>query len=93
MGKLVFLIIYYFQIVTKDIFSIIDLNTVAKKVAERKYKTLNELICDMTLIIENCRYYNSHESQFYKFAGILELFFVTKLRQIRDKFCEQYLKA
>lgn len=71
----------------------IDLNRIGKNVVNKKYKTLTQFIRDMILVFENCRYYNPRESQFYKCAELLEQFFVSKLKSLRDKFCEQYMEA
>ncbi|KAL4097583.1 hypothetical protein QTP88_022332 [Uroleucon formosanum] len=70
-----------------------DLNCIGKNVTEKKYKNLTEFIRDMIKIFDNCRYYNPRESQFYKCAEILEQFFVSKLKNLRDKFCEQYMEV
>ncbi|VVC31946.1 Hypothetical protein CINCED_3A007015 [Cinara cedri] len=70
-----------------------DLNCIGKKVTNKKYKTLTEFIRDMIKVFDNCRYYNPRESQFYKCAEILEQFFVSKLKNLRDKLCEQYMEA
>ncbi|XP_015374966.1 PREDICTED: nucleosome-remodeling factor subunit NURF301-like isoform X3 [Diuraphis noxia] len=70
-----------------------DLNCIGKNVTDRKYKNLTEFIRDMIKVFDNCRYYNPRESQFYKCAEILEQFFVSKLKNLRDKFCEQYMEV
>ncbi|CAI6343705.1 unnamed protein product [Macrosiphum euphorbiae] len=70
-----------------------DLNCIGKNVTDKKYKNLTEFIRDMIKVFDNCRYYNSRESQFYKCAEILEQFFVSKLKNLRDKFCEQYMEV
>ncbi|XP_050535545.1 nucleosome-remodeling factor subunit NURF301 isoform X2 [Daktulosphaira vitifoliae] len=70
-----------------------DLNCIGKKVGEKKYKNLTEFIRDMIKVFDNCRYYNPRDSQFYKCAEILEQFFVMKLKNFRDKLCEQYMEA
>ncbi|XP_050054752.1 nucleosome-remodeling factor subunit NURF301 isoform X3 [Aphis gossypii] len=70
-----------------------DLNSIGKNVTDKTYKNLTEFIRDMIKVFDNCRYYNPRESQFYKCAEILEQFFVSKLKNLRDKFCEQYMKV
>uniref|UniRef100_A0A2S2Q1D7 Nucleosome-remodeling factor subunit n=1 Tax=Sipha flava TaxID=143950 RepID=A0A2S2Q1D7_9HEMI len=70
-----------------------DLNCIGKNVANKMYKTLTDFIRDMIKVFDNCRYYNPRESQFYKCAEILEQFFVAKLKNLRDKICEQYMEA
>ncbi|XP_003241005.1 nucleosome-remodeling factor subunit NURF301 isoform X2 [Acyrthosiphon pisum] len=70
-----------------------DLNCIGKNVTDKKYKNLTEFIRDMIKVFDNCRYYNPRESQFYKCAEILEQFFVSKLKNLRDKFCEQYMEV
>ncbi|XP_050437023.1 nucleosome-remodeling factor subunit NURF301 isoform X2 [Adelges cooleyi] len=70
-----------------------DLNCIGKNVGDKKYKTLTEFIRDMIKVFDNCRFYNPRESQFYKCAEILEQFFVSKLKNFRDKLCEQYMEA
>jgi len=70
-----------------------DLNCIGKNVTNKKYKTLTEFIRDMIKVFDNCRYYNPRESQFYKCAEILEQFFVSKLKNLRDKLCEKYMEA
>uniref|UniRef100_A0A2S2P985 Nucleosome-remodeling factor subunit n=1 Tax=Schizaphis graminum TaxID=13262 RepID=A0A2S2P985_SCHGA len=83
---------YFENVVTACLF-LSDLNCIGKNVTDKKYKNLTEFIRDMIKVFDNCRYYNPRESQFYKCAEILEQFFVSKLKNIRDKFCEQYMEV
>jgi len=83
----------YFQIFMISYLFLLDLNSIGKNVTDKTYKNLTEFIRDMIKVFDNCRYYNPRESQFYKCAEILEQFFVSKLKNLRDKFCEQYMKV
>jgi len=95
MGEETFSTIKYvfFFIFCNHLLFLTDLNCIGKNVTDKKYKNLTEFIRDMIKVFDNCRYYNPRESQFYKCAEILEQFFVSKLKNLRDKFCEQYMEV
>lgn len=66
-----------------------DLNKVESRIDTKWYTTLSQFIRDMTLIFDNCRYYNPKESQFYRCAETLEAFFLQKIKQFRDNVVEK----
>lgn len=61
-----------------------DLKMVETKITERRYQRLVEFIGDITKIFNNCRYYNSKGSNFYRCATSLESFFVPRLKLLRS---------
>lgn len=61
-----------------------DLRTVEQNLTASKYTTLQQFVNDMTLIFDNCRYYNSKESTFYSCADLLEAFFVQKMKLYKE---------
>lgn len=61
---------------------------IEKKINEQSYNMLSELICDMTKVFDNCRYFNPKDSQFYRYAESLEAFFVQKIKFFREKLFE-----
>ncbi|XP_017300232.1 nucleosome-remodeling factor subunit NURF301-like [Diaphorina citri] len=65
-----------------------DLKTIELRIAQQRYKKLSEFIGDMTKIFDNCRYYNPRESPFFKHAHQLEMFFVQKVKILREKLVE-----
>ena len=62
-----------------------DLSTVESNLISHRYTTLGEFVKDVTKIFDNCRYYNPSSSQFYRCAETLEVYFVDKLKALRDK--------
>jgi len=62
-----------------------DLQTVDLRVSEKVYSRLRDFIGDVTKIFDNCRYYNAENSEFYKLANGLELFFKEKVILLRKK--------
>ncbi|EEB14731.1 fetal alzheimer antigen, falz, putative [Pediculus humanus corporis] len=65
-----------------------DLQTVELRINEKHYKNLSEFIGDVTKLFDNCRYYNSKESPFFRCAEGLESFFVQKVKGLREKIVE-----
>ncbi|GAB6020776.1 hypothetical protein CHUAL_003435 [Chamberlinius hualienensis] len=65
-----------------------DLQTMDRKLTNRQYQRLSDFICDMTKIFDNCRYYNSRESPFYRCAESLEAFFVQKIKAFRERLTD-----
>ncbi|CRK99537.1 CLUMA_CG012856, isoform A [Clunio marinus] len=61
-----------------------DLKQIERKIQNRHYTCLADIIKDMTKVFDNCRYYNHCESTFYKCAEELEKFFIQKLNNFRD---------
>lgn len=85
--------LHFFNYLNKKKLFFIDLNCIGRNVVNKKYKNLTDFIRDIIKVFDNCRFYNPRESQFYKCAEILEQFFVAKLKNLRDKLCEQYMEA
>ncbi|CAI2165899.1 12442_t:CDS:2 [Funneliformis geosporum] len=52
-----------------------DFSTVRKRMENNQYLTLKEFAIDVQKIWDNCKYYNSNETYYYKFAEALEKFF------------------
>lgn len=48
----------------------------------RYYVTKRLFIADMARIFSNCRVYNSPETEYFKCANKLELFFQNKMRKL-----------
>lgn len=48
----------------------------------RYYVTKRLFIADMARIISNCRVYNSPETEYYKCANKLEIFFQNKMKKL-----------
>ncbi|XP_068630011.1 nucleosome-remodeling factor subunit NURF301 isoform X2 [Battus philenor] len=65
-----------------------DLQTVERKVNDQTYSMLSEFIGDMTKIFDNCRYFNPKDSEFYRCAEGLEIFFAHKIKYFREKLFE-----
>uniref|UniRef100_A0A1A9ZBU0 Nucleosome-remodeling factor subunit NURF301 n=1 Tax=Glossina pallidipes TaxID=7398 RepID=A0A1A9ZBU0_GLOPL len=61
-----------------------DLKQIEEKVNKNIYLKLSEFIGDMTKVFDNCRYYNSKDSSFYKCAETLESYFVQKIKNFRE---------
>lgn len=81
----IYIIIYRFLItsfISLYIF-ILDLKQIEDRINDNTYSKLSEFIGDMTKIFDNCRYYNSKESKFYKCAETLESYFVQKIKDFR----------
>ncbi|GFR29729.1 hypothetical protein TNCT_595591 [Trichonephila clavata] len=57
-----------------------DLKTVTQQLMKRYYATEKLFLADMQQIFDNCKSYNSPESEYYKNACILEAFFKNNLR-------------
>jgi histone acetyltransferase len=60
-----------------------DLETVGKKLDTDKYTQIDEFVHDITLICNNCRYYNRKTSVYYKAAEDLEKQFKQLMTRIR----------
>lgn len=58
----------YYDIVTEPI----DLKTIAQKIQNKEYSTLNDLEKDLLLMIRNAKLYNAPGSQIYKDANTLK---------------------
>ncbi|KAG1687147.1 Nucleosome-remodeling factor subunit BPTF [Nymphon striatum] len=58
-----------------------DLQTMDKKLNNKRYEILSDFIGDVTKIFDNCRYFNPRESTFYRCAEVLESFFVQKIKK------------
>ncbi|XP_047136473.1 histone acetyltransferase KAT2A isoform X2 [Hydra vulgaris] len=61
-----------------------DLQTMEERL-EKKYYTLKKLfVADMSRIFSNCRTYNGPDTEYYKCAGVVERYFLTKLKEYYD---------
>lgn len=70
------------------IISSTDLQQIEKRINSKGYSTLSEFIADMTKIFDNCRFYNSKESAFYRCAESLEAYFVQKIKSFRENIVD-----
>nr|CAB3257876.1 histone acetyltransferase KAT2A [Phallusia mammillata] len=57
-----------------------DLKTLSERIRQKQYSTRQSFIADAQLIFDNCRLFNSMDSDYYKCANVLESFFYNKLR-------------
>ena len=62
----------------------LDLQTMESKLRLNKYKTIKDFVADASRIFDNCRYYNTSDSPFYRCAEVLENFFVQKLKAFKN---------
>lgn len=62
-----------------------DLQMIQSRIDFRQYKCFNDFVKDVTKMFDNCRYYNSPNTPFYKCADLLEAFFVDKLKTLKGK--------
>ncbi|XP_072022226.1 nucleosome-remodeling factor subunit BPTF-like isoform X2 [Amphiura filiformis] len=67
----------YYQVIKEPM----DLSVVEEKVKKKDYNKLHEFMADVSKIFDNCRYYNPSDSPFYQCAGVLEKFFVQKVKE------------
>ena len=52
---------------------------------EKKYYSFKKLfIADMSRIFANCRTYNGPDTEYYRCAGVVERYFLTKLKEFYD---------
>lgn len=65
-------------------FILVDLQKIEQKITAQDYVKLSEFIGDMTKIFDNCRFYNSKESSFYRCAESLEGYFVQRIKHLRE---------
>ncbi len=56
-----------------------------QKLVRGQYIFLSDFVKDVTKIFDNCRCFNSNDSEFYKCAEVLEAAFVQKLKVVKDK--------
>jgi len=70
----------YYEIVKEPM----DLQTMESKLRLNKYKTIKDFVADASRIFDNCRYYNTSDSPFYRCAEVLENFFVQKLKAFKN---------
>lgn len=70
-------------------FVLTDLQKIEHKITAQDYVKLSEFIGDMTKIFDNCRFYNSKESSFYRCAESLEGYFVQRIKHLRETLAAQ----
>lgn len=58
-----------------------DLKTMSEKLRSKQYTNKKIFIADAKKIFNNCRTYNSSETEYYKCANSLERFFVNKMKE------------
>ena len=58
-----------------------DLKTMKNKLKNRVYTTKKSFTDDVQKIFDNCRSYNSPDTEYYKCADTLQRFFIKKLRE------------
>ncbi|KAK2711375.1 hypothetical protein QYM36_012529 [Artemia franciscana] len=61
-----------------------DLQTMSNKLREHKYHHLHEFVRDLTLIFDNCRFFNPRTSKYVKMADSLENFAGSHLQTTRQ---------
>ncbi|RWS30538.1 histone acetyltransferase KAT2B-like protein [Leptotrombidium deliense] len=57
-----------------------DLKTMSDRLRSKYYVTKSKFISDMMRIFNNCRLYNSPETEYYRCANTLERFFTNKMK-------------
>ena len=63
----------------------IDLETIQKKISEKKYKDALQFESDVLRIFSNCKQYNDKDTIYYLLASGLEEFITPHLRKMKDK--------
>ncbi|XP_063694977.1 histone acetyltransferase KAT2A-like isoform X3 [Bolinopsis microptera] len=58
-----------------------DLQTIGEKLTQGYYKTKKMFIADVNRIFNNCRMYNDPNTEYYKYAGNLQKFFISELKE------------
>ncbi|XP_074602431.1 nucleosome-remodeling factor subunit NURF301-like [Brevipalpus obovatus] len=71
----------YYQIIKKPM----DLSNMERKLEASSYLSLAQFIGDITLICDNCRYYNQKPSSFITCANLFESFFLQKIKTFRQQ--------
>ena len=66
-----------------------DLSKVESNLNKELYPNLTKFIGDITLIFDNCHYYNDPKSSVVHYANVLENFFVQKIKQFRQQMINQ----
>ena len=74
----------YYKVIKKPM----DLSTIEKKLESSCYSTLASFIGDVTLICDNCRYFNDDKSSFTTCANLLESFFLQRIKTFRQQMLE-----
>ncbi|XP_017893660.1 histone acetyltransferase KAT2A isoform X1 [Ceratina calcarata] len=59
-----------------------DLKTMTDRLKARYYVTRRLFIADMTRIFTNCRFYNSPDTEYYRYANALEKYFQTRMKEL-----------
>ncbi|XP_004922629.1 histone acetyltransferase KAT2A [Bombyx mandarina] len=59
-----------------------DLRTMGERLKARYYVSKRLFIADMTRIFNNCRLYNSPDTDYYRCANTLEKYFQTKMKEV-----------
>lgn len=74
----------YYSIIKKPM----DMATMERKLESTAYATLAQFIGDLTLICDNCRYYNDNKSTFTTCANLLETFFLQRIKSFRQQMLQ-----
>jgi len=62
----------YYQVIPEPI----DLRTIAQKIQSQTYQSLDDMLKDLTLMIQNAKYFNKPSSLIYKVCCDLQVNFV-----------------
>ena len=62
------------------IYSVVDLETMAKRLKNSYYVSKHLFIADMKRMMSNCRIYNEPDTEYYRCANTLEKFFFSKCK-------------
>ena len=60
----------------------LDLHTVSERLKSGYYSCCRLFIADMLRIFRNCRTFNEKPSDYYKYANIVEKFFINKMKEV-----------
>ena len=60
----------------------LDLHTVSERLKSDYYSCCRLFIADMLRIFRNCRTFNDKPSDYFKFANVVERFFMTKMKEV-----------
>ncbi|KAI8051560.1 putative histone acetyltransferase [Syncephalis plumigaleata] len=69
----------YYEVITEPMGKSIIIIIIIDRVDNDEYKSRDEFIRDVQLIVDNCRAYNGAETIYYKYADRLERFFYEKI--------------
>ena len=62
------------------------LSEISARFDTKQYRTAVQVISDVGLIVDNCRFYNGELSEYTKLANEMEAFFVRNLEELRIRW-------